>query len=359
MGNLGRWLRNSVLSAGVLTTAALVGSADAGTSDESRQSRIINNYLINRTNEIIRNDPNLIQRLNATGTDVSVSGNADSWDGKVDLQSRISGADAKLSRMFNQGRLDRLSLWVNGSFSRAEETLRDRDHSLVYFGLDYRVSSRLVVGLAGQYDELSEIHAGDISDKSRMGWLAGPYLVRRLHENLSIDTRASFGKSVIALNLIEDEDKLETDRVMLKSQLTGNFKYDGWHVSPALSVVYFEEDSAAYQATNGVLALDDQVTLGRLTFGPRLTRTFDLPNGMEVTPNFRLQGSWDFDQTPIINVSSGQLSTPDPFRAKLESVITAKVSEERKFNLNTYYGGIGVAGYDAFGVKLGMTVALQ
>ena len=192
-----------------------------------------------------------------------------------------------------------------------------------------------------------------------MGWLAGPYLVRRLHENLSIDTRASFGKSVIALNLIEDEDKLETDRVMLKSQLTGNFKYDGWHVSPALSVVYFEEDSAAYQATNGVLALDDQVTLGRLTFGPRLTRTFDLPNGMEVTPNFRLQGSWDFDQTPIINVSSGQLSTPDPFRAKLESVITAKVSEERKFNLNTYYGGIGVAGYDAFGVKLGMTVALQ
>lgn len=343
----------------MLLACPLIAPAQAGSSLETRETRIVNNYLINRTNEIIRNDPNLADRLNVSGTDVSVNGNADSRNGKVDLKTRISGEDAKLSRMFDQGRLDRLSLWVNGSFSRAEDTLKDRDHSLVYLGLDYRVSSKLVVGMSGQYDELSEIHAGDISDKSRIGWLAGPYVVSKLHENLSLDTRASFGKSVIALSLVEDQDKLETERIMVKSQLTGNLKFKSWHVSPALSVVYFEEDTSAYQAAQGLVSLDDQVTLGRVTFGPRFTRTFDLPNGMELTPNIKLQGTWDFDQTPFVNVSTGYRSTPDQLRAKFESVVTAKVSEERKFSLNTFYDGIGVAGYDAFGVKLGMTVALD
>ena len=221
------------------------------------------------------------------------------------------------------------------------------------------MNPELVVGMAGQYDELSEDFEGDFTDKSRAGWLAGPYIVSRFHENLTFDGRASFGKSRIALSLIEDEDRLETERMMLKGQLTGDFNMEKWRVTPAVSVFYLEEDGGAYTGRSGLTMMGDQVSLGRVAFGPRLTRTFDMPNGVEITPTFNLQGTWDFDQTPFANVETGALTTPDELRAKIESVVTAQVSKERKFSLNTFYDGIGVSGYDAYGVKLGMTVALD
>lgn len=343
----------------MLLFASGAGAAHAGTDLETSEARIINNFLLNRANQIIGNDPNLFERLSSGKTDVALNGSADNRNGEVKLRSQFSGEDAKLSRMFDQGRLDRLSFWVNGVFSRAERNYTDRDQSLVYFGLDYKVNRRLVVGVSGQYDELSEVYEGNFSDKRRAGWLAGPYVVSRFHKNLTFDGRASFGKSRIALSLIEDEDRLETERVMLKGQLTGAFNYADWRVVPAMSVVYLEEDSGAYQGTSGLSMMDEQVSLGRVSFGPVFTRTFDMPNGVELTPSINLKGTWDFDQTPFANVVTGDLTTPDDLRAKLESVVTAKVSEERKFSLNTFYDGIGVSGYDAYGVKLGMTVALD
>ncbi len=107
-----------------------------------------------------------------------------------------------------------------------------------------------------------------------------------------------------------------------------------------------------------VLAGQD-VTLGRVSFGPRFTKTFDLNGGAEITPSLNLQGSWDFDQTAFIDVNSGALNTPDELRARFEGVVTARVSEEREFVIDTFYDGIGNSGWSAFGLKLGMKVMLK
>ncbi|MAT35971.1 MAG: hypothetical protein CMK06_12685 [Ponticaulis sp.] len=340
-------------------TSLLACPAFAAPSLEDVSLRTVNNYRVERAAQLVTRDPNLAARLWETGTDVSLNGNADSSEGAISLKGKLSGEDARLSRMFDNGKADRFSAWVDGNFSRSEETARERDQSLVHFGLDYRFSSATMLGIVGQYDELAENSSYTADNKARFGWLAGPYLVTRLHENLIFDGRFAVGRATSELDLVSDQDRLETERVLLKGQLSGDFHYDDWRVNPALSVAYFEEGDNVYFGAGEMTLAGQDVTLGRVSFGPRFTKTFDLNGGAEITPSLNLQGSWDFDQTAFIDVNSGALNTPDELRARFEGVVTARVSEEREFVIDTFYDGIGNSGWSAFGLKLGMKVMLK
>jgi outer membrane autotransporter protein len=139
----------------------------------------------------------------------------------------------------------------------------------------------------------------------------------------------------------------------------GNFQLDDWKVLPAVSVVYFEEEQDSYTAESGLSVPEQVVTMGRLSFGPRATRTFHLGDELELTPEVRLRGTWDFDQAQYVNTDSGVGGTSEQLRARLDGGLTARVSDKQRLIVDGYYDGIGVSGYSAYGVKFGMKVMLE
>ncbi|MAP96189.1 MAG: hypothetical protein CMK07_14680 [Ponticaulis sp.] len=329
-------------------------------SEELTARRTINNYLINRSKEIVGKSENLADRLRDKSTEISLNGDADSQEGEINVKGELRGEDAKLSQIFDLGQADRVNVWFNGKFSRNDSLRTGRNKSVMDFGLDYRRSKDLVLGVSGQYDELAEAnHGTQVSDKARIGWFAGPYLVTRLHENLIFDGRASIGRSVNELGLVQENDRLETERVLVKGQFSGDFALQGWKVTPAVSVVYFEENEDVYIAGAEVSDFGEAVSFGRVAFGPRFTRTFEFGSDREITPVLNVQGSWDFDQTSYTDLHSGALTKANELRAKVEGQLLAKVSEDRRFTLNTFYDGIGVSNFNTFGMTVGMTVSLE
>lgn len=328
-------------------------------SPDLQTQRYIRNFIIGRANLITTNGPDMERRLFENGSDVSLSGKASNRDGgNLEFKGKVTGADARLSKVFGLSAVEKTGIWMKATLSRSRSDRADAGKSLVHFGMDYRVTPDTIVGVTGQYDIADETNVVDT--RSREGWLVGPYLVSRFTDTLVFDGHMAVGHSANELTPQEARlDDFDSTRLLVKGQVSGDFRFDAWNINPAVSVVYFEEDQNAYTTENGALVPEQLVSLGRISFGPRASKTFHLSEDVEVTPEVRLRGTWDFDKAEYVSAETGIPVESEHLRARLDGALTARLSEKQRLIVDGYYDGIGVSGYGAYGVKFGMKVLLE
>lgn len=338
------------------TGAALILIKTSAEHEKSYREML--NYTIRRTNDLTRLEPDIARRLGRTSSNMSLIGHADSRDGHIELTGNIRGEDARLSKLFDSSQYDRASVWVRASFARGDNAQNDFDRSLVFMGLDYQLDKNTLIGLLGQFDLADETSAS--GRRFREGWLAGPYLISRLTDGLVFDGRLAWGQAQNNADLdAVNTGELGADRMVLKSQVSGNFKMQDWKVNPAISVLYFREDLVPPDDIAWMTRPVDDVTLGRLSFGPGASTTFMFDHSIEMTPRLRVQGTWDFDQAERVDVTTGAPTGSDILRARLDGGIEARLSDKKRLLVDGFYDGIGVAGFDAYGIKVGMSVVLN
>ena len=354
----------------------------------TRTQRVIANFLSTRADQITAGDPDLVGRLNggsAAGAGTSpatFTGAGTHNQGQVafatSLRQFVAAREAskyekhqELAGMMALGQQSLgdfvditaggFDVWMEAKWSYADVDTRESDASLFYLGAEYRLSPDLLLGVMTQFDWTDEEDATQGTAVDGAGWLVGPYMVARLHDNLIFDGRAAWGRSNNNVSAFGTyTDGFDGERWLIKGQLTGNFGYGEWSFAPHVGVIYFEETQEAYNDTLGVDIPQQTVNLGRITFGPKVAYTWTDPSdGSTFAPYVRVKGIWDFEQTETVDLVSGLAVGSDGMRARLEGGISASFAEGWTLRGEGFYDGAGASDFDAYGGSITAAVPLN
>ena len=88
---------------------------------------------------------------------------------------------------------------------------------------------------------------------------------------------------------------------------------------------YANEEQKAYTDSLGFAIPSQDITIGRLNFGPEFAYRMDNPNGGYFEPYVRVNGVWDYDDADVYN-SNGVLTSLGDFRADARLGFNAELS---------------------------------
>lgn len=366
-------LKMGTVTVGIAANVATDASGNANTAaapqstefiDEdfvrTRTSGIINNFMVRRADQITLSDPDLSRRLLENGTKGRVSGQADHNGANISMSAKASGERARLDKVIGADAAAKVNFWTEASLVSISADTADNDLLLVFGGVDYAVDDKTLVGVMGQYDFSEEKDQTEDFQISGDGWMVGPYVVHRVTDNLVVDGRAAVGQSSNEVSPFNSYvDKFDTNRWMLKGQVTGDFDVDDWTINPNLAVIYYSETQKAYADSYGIEIPDQDIALGRMTFGPRVSKTFSTKGKTTVSPHFGVKGIWDFEKAQVRNLTSGRSSDTDTLRARAEGGINIGFSNGNRLSLDGFYDGVGASDYEAYGVKSTLSLAFR
>ena len=255
----------------------------------------------------------------------------------------------------------RFDVWVQGSYVHVDDETRESDVGLLFVGADYLINPSLLVGVLGQLDWVDEADDTNGTSADGWGWMAGPYVVARLHQNLLFDGRVAWGQSdnnVDPLGLYTDS--FDTTRWLARGQLTGDFRAGGLTFSPHGGVIYFEEHQNSYTDSLGNAIPSQTISLGRVTFGPSVSYTFQGEGGFVVEPHIGIEGIWDFDKAEVVDLSTGLAAgSSEDLRARVEGGLSLRPGGGWSLSASGFYDGIGVDGLEAYGGSAKLRIPLQ
>ncbi|MEQ8481306.1 MAG: Ig-like domain-containing protein [Hoeflea sp.] len=349
---------------------------------QARTGAVIRNFLSQRANNILSSQPDLSGRLMDQGglgatEKFAVSTNYEAGSLQVNfagsLTRLMSGqaiSDMADEQTYGYGgsetgeageevRTTRFNLWVKGNLSKSKLDGNEQGFGAFHVGADYRVTPDLMVGTLVQFDWADESNPAQATSASGTGWLAGPYAVYRLHQNVILDGYLAYGQSDNKVSPFGTyTDNFDTDRFLARGQITGDFDYAGWTVAPQLSASYLLETQKAYVDSNGVSIPEQDIEVGQLSFGPSFRKNHVLDNDVVLTPSLAVRGIWNFKKAGTANITTGALtgSAQDKLRARLELGVGAKFTDNFRLTSSGYVDGLGQNGYSGYGGTLGLNL---
>uniref|UniRef100_UPI000806940E autotransporter domain-containing protein n=2 Tax=Tritonibacter mobilis TaxID=379347 RepID=UPI000806940E len=250
--------------------------------------------------------------------------------------------------------------WAEGTYALTENGNFESRSGLFFAGADYRWSDKVVLGVMGQLDITDEDNSAAGTSASGTGWMAGPYVVVRLDQNLYLDVAATYGQSsntVNALGLFEDD--FDTERFLLQGGLTGDFKLDArTTISPFARLTYYYEKQESYTDTLGRVIPSQEFDLGRFEFGPRVSWQLALDGNTQFSPYLSFSGIYDFNKLQGANPTDATLaSSQSDFRGRLEAGATFIVPDRGiKIAFEGFYDGIGASDFESYGASLNIHI---
>ncbi len=351
----------------------------------TRTKRVISNFTIRRANEITASEPSLVNRLNGgangAGAPVGFTGGGTLANNQMafatSLRQIFNAREAskakkrtELGQMMGLGQQSLMApqagaqtgfdIWLQGKWARVKNDGSESDIGIAYLGADYRASTSLLVGMMLQLDWSDEQDKTENTKAEGQGWMAGPYIAARLHQNLLFDARAAWGQADNKVNPLGTfTDEFDSDRWLASGRLTGDFSRGNWHITPHVGVIYFEEDQKSYTDSNGFFIPGQTVSLGRVTFGPEFRTSIQRASGAAISPHLGIKGIWDFEKAEIIDVATGLAAGSDDLRARAEGGLSIRMPNGWTLDGQGFYDGIGAGGFEAFGGRITLTVPLS
>ncbi|UVK37536.1 HYR domain-containing protein [Mesorhizobium sp. AR10] len=282
-------------------------------------------------------------------------------------QNPASGADAVFQHSFGptagtdaapaaDPMSKRFDVWAEGTIGRFNSAGGDGSFGIANTGADYLLTPNLLLGLGLQVDWTDQ-DGKDGAKISGIGYLLGPYATARLTDNLYLDARAGWGQSFNQISPLGTfEDKFDGNRWLATIGLIGTFDIDRWKIKPEARVTMFEEKADAYVDGLGVDVPSVDVRTGQFAFGPTISTTVALENGLQMTPFVELQGIWTFMQH---NSATAATETPGlaetGLRGRAETGLELSAGNGMSINASAFYDGLGSSGYNSWGGKLGLS----
>jgi outer membrane autotransporter protein len=254
-------------------------------------------------------------------------------------------------------------LWVEGHYTHFDDDQGKADRSgrlgVMYFGADYLINPGLLLGALAQFDWMEDSSNTLKSNVDGRGWMAGPYMSARLSENIFFDARAAWGESDNDISPFGTyEDSFHTKRWLVRGNLTGNWNFGNWRLTPSASVARIEEDQEAYIDSLGISIPGQDLALGRVTFGPEIGYRYFASDGSIIEPHMALQGLWDFEKPDTLTLGS-EVVGPDDFRGKFEAGVMFMMPEGASVRATGSYDGIGSDDFHAYGGQMWVNLPLH
>lgn len=349
----------------------------------SRTSSVISNFMRRQTDQIASNEPDLASRLGdnnrSANSPISLTGQGTESNSNVAVATGLSDI-VRSQQLKKQRRRRELSpklalssknnlgsptppppgfdVWLKGTWSRLDNDTAATDFGLLSVGADYRYRPGLVVGLLTQFDMANETDKTDKFSIDGNGWMAGPYVVAHLHQNLVFDFRAASGMSYNNISPFNTHtDSFGGARWLVKGQLTGDFRLKSLHLAPHVAMIYSGQEQKAYTDSNGTEIGAQTVEFGHLTFGPKVSTTVTLKDGTSIAPFAAIKGIWDFRRLEFFNGTDGPESTgKDELRGRTEAGLSVNLPDGISFTGEGFFDGIDINKYQAYGGSVKVNV---
>jgi len=339
--------------------------------------RVISNFISERADVIVANDPDLADRFRTGGTNgrgnpLGFAAQGDARDIELSFATSLRAirraANAGAKRPVEGIGADpgvetpaRFDIWAQGTYARVDSTDRKSDVGLLHTGFDYRFSDNLLLGLMGQLDwtDQRERSTGTRTSADGVGWLIGPYLAARIHQNLILDGRAAWGQSynnVNPLGLYEDDFK--TNRWLVRGQVTGDFSWGNWTFNPSAGISYFSETQKSYVDSLNITIPSQTITLGRAEGGPEVRYNLQTKDGWQFAPHVGVKGIWDFDPANIVTAQGVSIDSSG-LRARAEGGTVLIMPWGWSLNGTGFYDGIGAKDFQSYGGSVKVRVPLN
>ena len=242
-------------------------------------------------------------------------------------------------------------VWVEGRYSAFDDDAgnlnRDGHVGVLYVGGDYRFTQNMIVGALVQFDWSKDSSDSQASKADGNGWMAGPYLSARIHDNVYLDLRAAWGRSSNDLMLDTATAGFETSRWLVKGALAGNWVHDAWRLTPSAELAYVEESADAFTNSAGTFVPGQNVSLGRLQFGPEVGYRIRHTSDTFIEPFAAIRGVWDF-VNPNVAIIDGFVVGPGDIWGRMEGGLTVLTAEGVAVRGSASWDGLGASDYSGY-----------
>jgi outer membrane autotransporter protein len=399
-------------SSTVVSASSCTPNPGPAPSDGDRSGAVTKGFLQSRVNGILLNDPGATSLLNrpqmsgpqqyagAGAAPMSVASNAAAFGAAMGLgaghsdDAAVSAAGGKtiqfaqslsqLRRQAAQAQMqkDRMSLgagdggtlplayetaspwdiWVEGRYSAFDDdggTIHNKGHvGVLYVGGDYRVAENMIVGVLAQFDWAKDESGALASKVTGNGWMVGPYLSARVHENVYLDVRAAWGRSSNDLTLGATSGDFDTSRWLVKGTLAGNWMHDAWRITPSADLAYIKESADAFTNSAGNFVTAQTASLGRLQFGPEIGYRFAHTADTFIEPFAAIKGVWDFNN-PNVAIIDGYVVGPGDFWGRLQGGLNVVTTTGWNIRGLASWDGLGADDYNGYTLQGTINVPLN
>ena len=315
----------------------------------TRTMAIMRNFMVARADQIVAAEPDIAGRLRARQSrPARLTGNAE--DDRANLSA--SGSIEKGA----------LGFWAEGSYVSVSTDRADTKMMIGHAGVDWQLADNMIAGFMVEVDSAEQDEDGDGFAVEGTGWMVGPYIAADIRSGIVLDARFAWGKSDNEITPYDTyTDNVEADRRLLKVGLSGQYEVTPhWRVTPGIDVLHFIEESDAYTDSQQVDIYEQEVSVGRVTFGPVMEGRYGEAGDMRFTPRISLKGLWDFDTTDEVRIETGEvLSGSKEFRARMSAGFAVQAPGGGRFTADGFYDGIGSDDVEAFGLTFGYRLPLN
>lgn len=333
--------------------------------DDTAQTAV-QSLTTSRASVALANIPTLSGRMSGGGS--TVSGSGGDANGSISFSTSLSDMRRAAAMSGDDGAVaafgleDRPSVdfWIGGSYTYFESDFAgvasQGDVGMLQLGIDTRLSDTVLVGVAAFGDLLSSDVVTGV-EASGVGFMAGPYAVLSLNDNLYVEGLAAVGQ---AFNEVDDpavgSAEYDSERLLVTARVSGDFRYDAWSLRPATRVTYYAERQEEFLDGGGTLVPESTTELGQLRFGPEIAYDLEMIDGPRVRPFFGAEGVWAFLQTEqLIN---GARVAADDFSASVSAGFDANLGPA-SLRAAGRYDGLGAEDFDAITGELQVRIPLN
>lgn len=244
--------------------------------------------------------------------------------------------------------------WIQGSwnFYDGDGSSFDGYSVDVLTGIDYKVSSNVIVGLMGGYGntDFDTVTGGTKGTFSADGYTVGPYGVVKLSEHMQFNGLIAYTYSDYQNRLDSTQGDLTADRVTVGAQLKGTWASNGFFAEPGVRLLYAEEDQSAYTDSAGVKhnSLTDKT--GRVSVGPKFGYTYSFQNGTSLKPWASVLGEYDFSNQGD-NPTGGLPDLDDILSARTTAGLEATTADGLDVKIQGDVSGLGGGEYTGYGAS--------
>lgn len=244
----------------------------------------------------------------------------------------------------------RWDIWLEGHLADfSDDTSRGGTFGVVYSGVDYLITPKILGGVMIQYDwldqdtGLSDPHLPDEASIDGRGWMVGPYGTVKFDRNFYLDIRMAWGRSDNTISPFGTyTDTFDTERWLVSAALIGEYQIRNWTIRPGATLQYIGEHQFGYTDDFGVAIPSQDFAQGDLRIGPRVDYAHSLSSGVMLSPWIELDTVYSLfadDQ-----FSSGSfVSEINGLTGSFKGGLAAKMPNNLLLEFSGQYDGIGVS----------------
>ena len=243
----------------------------------------------------------------------------------------LAASLAAFDRLSGNQQQSDLDVWLKGTYAILEEQGPLGRFATTTLGIDYRLTSDLLVGGFAQLN-LASRSWGDDDAILATGWAAGGYATARIADHLYLDMLAGGGSSVNAITTTGvGTDQFDAAGWLLNATLLGKWELAGFTFSPRVQVKYSGQVTEPYIDSAGGIVDTQHRDVAQIALGPSISYRLTSAEQLVVETSIR----FDASSTMLNGVGLGN------YRGRLEGKVVLSLPTGAKFGTTLNLGGIG------------------